>query len=236
MKTLVGIPWRPGSPERVRNFRHVAAHMARLLPEARLETFDTNDHPFNRAAARNAAARFALDNSYDVLVLVDADTLVELAPLQQALDACGDGRMHLPYTYYRSLTNRGTHMYFGGRAPLDCPADHEHEWATGGVMVCQPQAWFRAGGMDQRFTGWGFEDTAARVCWDALLGETVRHEGTITHLWHPLETALGSKHWWHNRKLMDRYEDALGDAGRLMEIITERAGGYPIPQFPGNTP
>lgn len=236
MGILVGIPWRPGSPERVRNHRTVVAHMKAALPEADVESFDTDHVIFNRAAARNAAARFALEYGYDVLVLCDADTLVELDPLGAAVQGCGDGRVHLPYTYFRGLTNRGTRMFYAGRGVHDCPAEHEHQWATGGVMVCQPATWFRAGGMDERFRGWGFEDTAARICWDALLGDTVRHEGTINHLWHPLETALGSRHWWHNRRLMDRYEQAEGDRARLVEIIAERAGGDRIPEIPSNTP
>lgn len=232
MRILIGVPWRPGSPERVRNFRTVVAHLKAMLPEADVEAFDTEHVVFNRAAARNAAARFAVEYRYDALVINDADTLVELEPLGAALQGCRDGRMHLPYTHFRSLTNRGTHLFYSGRWVGDCPADHEHEWATGGVMVCQPQSWLRAGGMDERFRGWGFEDTAARLCWDAILGETARHRGVITHLWHPLETALGSKDWWFNRRLMDQYEAAQGDHVRLAEIITARGGGYPISGIP----
>jgi len=225
VKIFIGIPWRPGSPERVHNHRVVRAHLAAMLPEAEIREFDTDHVVFNRAAARNAAARFALDHGYDVLILNDADTIGEAEPVAAAAAGCQDGRVHLPYTHFRSLTSRGTRRYLAGTPQERCQADHEHQWATGGVIVCQPAAWFMAGGMDSRFTGWGFEDTAARISWDAILGDTVRHPGLILHLWHPLETGLGSPYWWHNRSLMDQYEAAEGDPVALAEIISARPGG-----------
>lgn len=236
MNILIGIPWRAGTPERARNHTEVTTALRLALPSAEIRMFDTGHGVFNRAATRNAAARWALDHGYDALVLNDADTIAEPAALQAAVAACGDGRMHLPYTWFRSLTDDGTEMYLAGVAQALCPSTFEHKWATGGVMVCQPSAWFAAGGMDERFVGWGFEDTAARLCWDALLGETVRHPGLILHLWHPLDSVLGSPDWWHNRRLMDDYEQAKGDVGKIRLILSEKPGGYRPPGMSRTTP
>jgi hypothetical protein len=104
----------------------------------------------------------------------------------------------------------------------DCEAELEHEWATGGVLVTRPDAWWKAGGMDERFLGWGFEDAAYRTAADALLGPTVRHEGTIAHLWHPPESNLGSPEHVANGHLCQRYVDAAGHPDVIRGLIAER--------------
>ena len=72
--------------------------------------------------------------------------------------------------------------------------------------------------------GWGFEDAAARICADALLGPTVRHAGTITHLWHPQESGLGSPQHVANGQLCQRYVDVTGQPDELRALIAEREG------------
>lgn len=217
------IPWRPGTPERNAHHDRVRAHLTALLPDALHLDADSGHQPFSRAGSRNHAVRQAEAAGADVVVLCDADTLVEPAALTEALTAAHDGRLHLPFTWYRGLSQDGTARHLAGTPADDCPTDHAHQWATGGVLVITPAAWRHAGGMDEAFTGWGFEDTAFRVAADTLLGDTVRHHGTITHLWHPVEWALGSPRYTANARRMHRYRAAEGDPDAVRALITERA-------------
>jgi hypothetical protein len=217
------IPWRPGSPERNAHHGTVRQHLRQLLPDAVHLDADSGHQPFSRAGSRNEGVRQAQAAGADIVVICDADTLVEAEPLHAAIATAADGVMHLPYTWYRGLSPEGTAAYKAGVEPGHCHAELEHEWATGGIIVIRPDAWWSMGGMDERFTGWGFEDAAARLCADALLGPTIRHAGTITHLWHPPDTNLGSPQHTANGAHCQRYVAATGDADALRAIVAEHA-------------
>lgn len=223
MTVAVVIPWRPGTAERIAHHDYVRTHLTALLPDAIHLDVDSGHQPFSRAGSRNEGVRQAQAAGADVVVLCDADTLAEAEPLHAAIEAATDGRLHLPYTWYRGLSQRGTIDYLAGAPAADCPTDWAHEWATGGVLVLTPDAWNRAGGMDERCVGWGMEDVILRICADALLGPTVKHSGTITHMWHPLESGLGSPQHIANGQLCERYIAADNDPDVIRALIAERA-------------
>lgn len=223
MTVAVVIPWRPGTPERKAHHEYVRGHLRQLLPDAIHLDVDSGHTPFSRAGSRNEGVRQAQAAGADFVVLCDADTLPEPEPLHAAIEAATDGVLHLPYTWYRGLSQHGTIDYLAGTPAADCPVDLEHQWATGGVLVIQPASWWAMGGMDERMIGWGFEDAAARICADALLGPTVKHAGTIAHLWHPQESGLGSPQHVANGQLCQRYVDATGDAEAIRALLAERA-------------
>lgn len=223
MTAAAVIPWRPGSPERNAHHEYVRAHLRFLLPHAEHLDVDSGHTPFSRAGSRNEGMRQAAAAGADIVVLCDADTLPEAEPLHTAIEEAADGVLHLPYSWYRGLSRDGTAAYLTGTPAADCAVDLAHEWATGGVLVIQPHAWWAIGGMDERMIGWGFEDAAARICADTLLGQTVRHQGTITHLWHPQESGLGSPRHVANGQLCQRYVDATGKPGELRQLIAEHA-------------
>jgi hypothetical protein len=219
----VVIPWRPGRQDREVHHSTIREHLRTVLPYAFHVDADSGHQPFSRAGSRNRGVRLAQDVGCDVVVICDADTLVEPEPLLEAINACSDGLLHLPYTRYRSLTQQGLAQYRAGTPLMDCCVDHDHEWATGGAYVIQANAWWRAGGMDERFQAWGFEDTAFRVAADALLGPTVKHEGTIHHLWHQPEWNIGSPQYNANAAHMQRYVAAEGNHEAVREIVSEFA-------------
>lgn len=223
MTVAVVIPWRPGTAERNAHHEYVRAYLRQLLPDAIHLDVDDGHTPFSRAGSRNESVRLAQIAGADVAVLCDADTLPEAEPLNESIEAAGDGRLHLPYTWYRGLSQRGTIDYLAGTPAADCAVDLEHEWATGGVLVIQPASWWAAGGMDEAFQGYGFEDAAFRIAADALLGPTVKHDGTITHLWHPSEVGHGSPQHIANGQLCQRYVDVTGDPDAVRALIAERA-------------
>lgn len=219
----VVIPWRGGDPDRERHHETVRARLRDMLPDAWHIDADSGHQPFSRAGSRNHGVRLAQDVGAEVVVLCDADTLPEREPLLAAIDSAHDGRLHLPYVHFRGLSETGTRHYLGGTPAEACEAELETTWSTGGVMVIQPEAWWRMGGSDERFRGWGFEDTATRVACDALLGPTVRHTGTIYHLWHPTARNPASPLFKANEALMRRYAEAEGNPDAVRAIVAEFA-------------
>lgn len=223
MRVVCVIPWRGGDEYRDHNYRAVRGRLERILPAAVHVDADDGTDPFSRAGSRNHGVRLAEQHDSDVVVLCDADTIPEPATLYSAIEAAHtDGVLHLPYTRYRGLTHKGTLDYLAGSFPEECETELAHEWATGGVMVITPDTWWSAGGMDERFRSYGFEDVALRLAADTLLGPTVRHDGEIVHLWHPKTMGLGSPEHTANGKLCARYNQANGDPDAMRALIAER--------------
>jgi hypothetical protein len=154
-----------------------------------------------------------------VVVVCDADTIPEPEPLHGAIAAAQrDGKLHLPYTRYRALSPAGTTAAFNGSRLIDCPAEFEGNASQGGILVVEAEAWQNIGGMDERFTGWGFEDTAFYAAAHTLLGTVVRHEGAIHHLWHRTDYDAWSPRYAANKARCRTYEAAYGDPEAMHRI------------------
>ncbi|MEU0937602.1 galactosyltransferase-related protein [Embleya sp. NPDC005971] len=221
VNTVVVLPWRAVGPARVRNHGHVRAYLRDHLPHATHLDADSGHEPFSRAGSRNLGIRVAADHGADIVVLCDADTLPDPDALHAAIEGAADGRLHLPYTWYRGLSEDGTAAYLSGAPLADCATELTMTGSTGGVLVARPDAWALAGGMDERFTGWGCEDTAFLAAADTLLGHSVRHPAQIVHLWHPKADGPSAGRD-ANYALLGRYRAAEGDPPAMRALIDER--------------
>jgi len=210
------VPWRDTDPDRAQAFEFVSTRLHTLLPDARLILADSGHEPFNRAASRNHGVTLADEG---VVVICDADTIPEVEPLHAAINAAAaDGLLHLPYTHYRALSKAGTTAARGGTKLRGCHAELETTCSQGGILVMRADTWQAAGGMDERFTGWGFEDAAFHAAVRTVHGDVIRHAGTIHHLWHPSDIDFTSNEYAANRALCQRYENAYGDP-RVMRAL-----------------
>lgn len=213
------MPWRP-SATRVAAFEQVVAWYAHELPEFQLTTLDTEDETFALARVRNLAVA-GLERPDDVIVISDADTFPEAAALRRAVRAArASGRVHLPYTAYHWLGPRGTAQFAAGIAPADCEYEFVHE-ACSGVYVTTRRTWETHGGQDERFRGWGFEDSAWYLAHETLLGAPPqRHEGRVYALHHAVERRSGAQ-YDRNAALMERYRSAAGDRAAMARLVAE---------------
>jgi hypothetical protein len=199
----------------------VRAALIAALPGAEVAGFDTGHQPFNRAAARNGGVR----NSYggaNILVVCDADAIVEPEPLQAAVAAAEDGKLHLPFTVCQLLTQAGSEAVLAGARPRRAKVWFTNTNSVGGCVVLTYDTWRDVGGWDERFIDWGFEDTAFWAAVDTLHG-TVRHPGTLYDLWHPDTRGIGSAQYMTSRALCDRYTSARGNPDAMRALIEERA-------------
>ncbi|WP_438856100.1 hypothetical protein [Agromyces sp. M3QZ16-3] len=219
MTNLVVIPWRPAS-SRIPAFERVLAWYRAELPEFRVETIDSDDDVFVLARTRNLAVDRLADPG-DVVVINDADTLPEPGPLREAIAAARtSGRVHLPYTTYRWLGPDGTADLEAGAELDDCAHVLVHG-ACSGVYVTTARAWTSHGGQDERFRGWGFEDSAWWLAHDTLLGAPPhRHDGTVYALSHEPEVRAGEQ-YERNAALMERYRGAAGDVDAMTALVAE---------------
>jgi len=181
VRTVVLVPWRPGEPVRERN-REIAS---RWLDELGWPITDGDrPGPWSRAAAVNAAARRA--GRWDLALVADADTIGEPAVVAEAaalaLRIGGGVRPHDRLWRLRRhatarVSRHGTRGLGGSRLSSGLQPG-------GGLLVIARKAWEAVGGFDERFTGWGHEDSflgyslVERAAWARVPGEA-------WHLWHP---------------------------------------------------
>src|SRR5690606_28609080 len=150
-----------------------------------------------------------------------ADTIPEEQPLRDAIaGAAQDGVLHLPYTRYRALSPAGTlAVYARGVDPLHAPVTEESMRPIGGVWVISAEAYWRAGGMDEKFRGWGVEDDAFWTASSCLLGEPVRHTGAITHLHHEPAADVRSPEYRANQQRYRQYQAVRRNPEKMRRLV-----------------
>lgn len=217
------VPYRDsGCEHRNRSMNHVVDVLSGWYPDTELYIVDDSSDVFSRSGSRNCGVSLA---ETEVVVLCDADTLPQKHALNNAIDgAASDGRLHLPYTLFRGLTERGTDQVIEkGVDPIDADLLETATHSIGGVWVIRKDSWESIGGMDERFRDWGYEDNALFEAANCLLGSTVRHHGSITHLWHPIPAdRLVTDTYRENQKLFKRYRRARRKPAEMRSIIEER--------------
>lgn len=217
MRVVVCVPWRPGDPERRKAWRFVRREWERLLDWP----IFTGDVPgeFSRSAARNAAVRNAGDD-WDCAVILDADSFpIDGGRMWEAArEAYRLGRLVIPHHRYHYLSESESRAWMTGlRLPL---VNDERVRQPGGVIIVPRPLWELTRGYDERFIGWGGEDTAfIEAC--RTLGGRKRMPGHIVHLWHP-ESAVDPDEHIYNRTLRHLYREAAGNREAMLKVIADR--------------
>jgi len=205
------------------------------LPSEAAAWLAYNPGPFNKGWGLNVAARLA---HHPLLVVGDADMLAPHA-LAEAVERCRQGLSAVkPYRHVVDLAPEEAARVRGGEwgfvpvRPHDAPPNpdgqHEHVAFAGNLFVIQRDAYWRVGGFDERFLGWGGEDDAMAIkLRRARIPSTEIGAQPAVHLWHPRshETTVGQPHYQANLRLLADYR-AYTDAEvtRLCEVQRQTMG------------
>jgi predicted glycosyltransferase involved in capsule biosynthesis len=161
MKICVVIPWR--SQKRRIPAQKIVLRFYRKVLQGYSFSIILSDSKgdFNVAKARNMGVARAIQESADVIIIGDADTIPEKNALLEGITkARTESECVLPFSEYRSLTNFSTLIYLYINKKFGAAIFKKIEGASGGIYICSPEVWLKCGGQDERFTGWGGEDTA----------------------------------------------------------------------------
>jgi GT2 family glycosyltransferase len=185
--------------------------------------------PFNRSAAINRAA----EGRWDVAVILDSDTVVDVEAIDRAIaEAHSTGHLVLPFTNRCMLSRPGTRQILEGRVGAwdrwvtarQTPRD-VYQYISG-CQVVPRSLWDAAGGFDERFVGWGGEDDAFHAVTIALTGHDARetrYPGNAWHLWHRISPHANTRSamWRQAKALSDRYIAAAWDREQMLAILAE---------------
>lgn len=145
-------------------------------------------HPFSVARALNDAAKHAHGDHF---LLFGADHVPDIKAVQWATHALRGYAFARIYDRVAYATEAATRVILSNICyPLDAADWHEVSAPCPGVLAVRREAFENAGGLDERYEGWGYEDTAFL---DALARtHTGTHRGTmgpsghvLRELWHP---------------------------------------------------
>lgn len=210
MRLSIVIPWRP-QPSRVRAFEHVTDTLHEMFPDAELIAADAEPRaPFSVSASRNTGVEAA---SGDMLLIVDADSLAPYETITTALDAAQYGGAHFAYDRIVYLDEAESEQVYRGDAPTGShPRQGPHESS---LIAIRRDAYWEAGGYDERFQGYGGEDNAFRIAADTLLGPCTWHPGLAYALWHEVDRHTSQTNFDH----LGRYRLATGDPETMRLLI-----------------
>lgn len=182
--------------------------------------------PFNRSAAINNAAKLAGD--WDTALIVDGDVLIDLTRVQHGVAYANRmGRIVFPFRARHHLNNGMTRAIMGG---------FEGNWTKGIITsfkdnksscLAVPRAvWDKVGGFDERFVGWGWEDVAFAHATTVAVGNFLRIQGDLWHLFHHQspENNHQSPLYLANRDLCQRYRERNHSWALTKELLSEPGG------------
>jgi predicted SAM-dependent methyltransferase len=224
MKISALIPYKADQGHRDRLWSFVRQRYEKLMPEIELCLGIDENEPFCRSRAINAAAAKAAG---DVFIIVDTDVMFEPALIEKIKAVIHLHPWIIPFANGYKLTREAT-LRLLTQKPTDsisiAPEDIESNVTLEGALmnVMTRKAFDAAGGMDERFLGWGGEDNAMVMALDTLCGPHFRMKEDIFHLWHPPAPVYRDK-YQRNLELCNRYLQAFGNVSEMRGLIRERA-------------
>ncbi len=219
MRTALIFPWRP-TDDRLQAFQVTKELVPSFYDFDFILTVDSGHPIFNRSASRNYGVHLATLRNVDVVVVCDADSVPQKETLKAAIAAAPDGLMHFPFHEAWYINEKGmirvrqnaTTEQIRSRIYDKCNSE-------GGVWVCRPETWWKAGGQDPRLANWGCDDRAFLAASRTLVGMPVKHDGFLYCLPH---TRPSEGEIWipEEVQVMVEYQEAYGDQEKMKKLLS----------------
>lgn len=219
MKIGIVIPWRE-HPSRIKPFNIVVDWYKKYYPDA---NFYFPNYPGDKwlpSHTRNLGVRMAEQDGCDLIIMNDADTIPMFISLEKTIkEAYEDTHIHNPYHAYILLSEKSSKEYMN-----DLETGLEN-WdglhivnSNAGTWVFTPETWWSIGGMDEKFTEWGYEDSALEYAHEVIKGiKFKKHFGKVFALQHdPQPNILRSAEI--NEKIYRQYLD-ISDKDKMLDFI-----------------
>jgi len=182
------------------------------------------DGPFNISAARNDAASRV---NWDLAIFADADSYVPRSQIIAGIQVAEKTRkMVIPHSRW---VNIEPHEY--SQFLFEGWVEHRkdrviHNGTKSSVVIIPREVYDEVNGFDERFQGWGWEDTAFYHAVTHLYGSVVHFEGNVWHFDHERPNADVNRgtdpHAIANRNHFNRYKHARNETELRKLIIGNR--------------
>jgi len=218
MKLGIVVPWRP-RPTRIQAFSLTVNRLMDQFPDSTIYYADKEEEIFNVSGSRNQGCLSAIKDDCDMLLVVDADTLLSKESVESAIiKAVENDCVCLPYTTYNRLYKQVSTSLIDKEKSYEDLAVYgadsllEH---PGGAYVMSSSTFLLLNGWDQRFVGWGYEDDAFLEAHRVYLDKDIqRVEGYALSLFH---MDRDQDYMEQNRQRFDYYKNRSKE--EMVEII-----------------
>jgi len=222
MRVVILVPRRSDGGHRDRLWDHCRTIWAQKFPDWPIYEGEHLEGPFNRSAAVNVAARTAGD--WDVALIIDADVICAPTSVEAAVDlAFSCDRLVIAHDERIMVNRRGTEQILDG---------YEGSWrdrhlvdkvwldSVSCAAAVSRTLWELAGPFDEKFVGWGREDTGFRISCEVETGPIVKVCGETFHLWHAVAAEVARSHPLRkaNEQRHQAYVAARGDRAKVRAL------------------
>ncbi|UJF32102.1 galactosyltransferase-related protein [Paenibacillus hexagrammi] len=203
--------YKPDKGPRDAALKWTTSFYKRAMPGIEICIGEDSSRNFNRSKALNRAAK---QSKGKILVIADLDVFYDPAILKQSIKLLKKHAWVVPFSQVINLSEKNTKRIYESKAawPLQAKIQHakvrEYSKWTGKLNIVPREAFKKVGGLDERFSGWGCEDTAFALALNAICGPYKRLDHSIYHLWHPRVGPKGNPNFDNNMKLLERYKQA----------------------------
>lgn len=180
------IPFKPDDGDRERNWNWLKKRYETLMPDAELCIDERNETPYCKSAAINDAVR---KSTRDILLMVDADIVLNINDLEKAMNEVYDKGIVAPSRLVRfseSATNTILeNNYFNVDDSFIDSNTQVFTSIFSGICLIKKEIFKKCGGYDEVFKGWGNEDVAFVKCMHRVNGPIHKIPNfTMYHLHH----------------------------------------------------
>jgi len=181
-KVPVFVPFRTDNGQRALNWALIKETVWDEASWAEVVLGESPDGPFNLSAARNDAAS---KMDWDVAIFADADSFVPLDILDAAAAvALETKQIVLPHSRWVNVGYDERFQFMTDKYVHYDPKRTVVSGTKSSVLVIPRQAYDAVNGFDERFQGWGWEDTAFHLAVTNLYSPVIQFEGNVWHLEH----------------------------------------------------
>lgn len=220
--------YQPDNGPRDSAFEWIQRYYKTTLPNVELCIGISESKLFNRSQGLNSAAKQA---TRDIFVICDGDVIVSPASISDAISCLKKYPWVIPFHHRKilNLSQKNTKKLLKSKPqwPLEIKIkDFEVETRdknfAGKLNVITRDNYFKVGGFDERFVGYGWEDNAFAYALTTICGLPKRLDWNIYHLWHPPVPSKGNPVWEKNKILGLQYKAAVGNQEQMFKLIRER--------------
>jgi predicted glycosyltransferase involved in capsule biosynthesis len=191
MNLSVIVPFCPDGGRRDQNYLWVVNRIKKLIPDCELIVPMQEYQPFSRSMTHNMAVKRA---TKDVLLFCDADMVFDMDLIENGLEIVNSvpwvAPMNQKWDFGWQASNKLLSMEPNVNiSSIGLPV--HKKWGAercraGAMLMITKENYYKMGGFDERFNGWGYEDNAFMLTAQSIIGGYVETENIAYHLWHPL--------------------------------------------------
>ena len=232
MKLSIIIAYRADSGLRARQMIWTVARYKKMFPSAEvIVSEDKSGTGWEGFCKSRWINRGVKRSSGDILLVTDIDVILPKDGIMEAIKHLDNHCLVVPYNVIYKLNTTTSSRILSASASSRTPAvnpDEQKKVVLGnshpqGIGVMTRENFLRSGGYDERFVGWGSEDSAFQIAARTMCdGSMLQLDGIAYHLKHPIVKNRHSLRDARVGEIINEYKAAEGNREAMGLIIGGR--------------